>query len=750
MNNLLELKGSFDQKKRLSHPSAGNLPKLSSEVKVDHLNDLLNQLLAIKQFWENSHILKNCLFSIYYIDIMAKSNRVKSLFTKNTADTNSTVVGAKYTGTDTRRHVITHCVTHDNLQDSIEKLGNTIHIIKTLFGERITGKQIDDINKNIIELPDSLTKTKFVGIVVDCYYVEKFNIDTDVKEYAENSIITLYNTGMNTTDLLNRVGIKDFLSVREIDNTTVLLYPHQLKILRENAPFLISMSVSDMSEFSKDDFKIDNKYNQYIPAPQNEPIIGVIDTLFDKKVYFSDWVEVHNMIDTSKFELNNTDYNHGTWVSSIIVDGPTLNPALNDNCGRFKVRHFGVTTGGKFSSFTILQSIKKIIESNKDIKVWNLSLGSALEINPNFISPEAAIMDQIQFENDVIFIIAGTNKSESNPNSIKIGAPADSINSIVVNSVDEQGKPTDYSREGIVLSFFNKPDISYYGGTKKNPILACNSDGACYVAGTSFAAPWISRKVAYLIHKIGLSREVAKALLVDSTIQWKENIEPSKYIGFGVVPIKIEDIIKSKDDEIKFVMQDISELYDTYTYKIPVPIYKDKQPYIAKATLCYFPKCNRNQGVDYTNTEMDLHFGRLKQDGKGIDTINDNRQNDEEENYLKERKARQYFRKWDNVKHICENFKERNAAKKIFGNGLWGISIKTIERLSGNDGKEMRFGIVITLKEIKGVNRIQEFIQMCSLKAWLVNEISVENRIDIYNKAEAEIKFEENKILMIN
>ena len=92
-------------------------------------------------------------------------------------------------------------------------------------------------------------------------------------------------------------------------------------------------------------------------------------------------------------------------VSSIIVDGPRLNPWLNDGCGRFQVRHFGVATASQFSSFTIIKQIKRIIAENKDIKVWNISLGSDKEVNDNFISAEAAILDQIQYENDVIFIV---------------------------------------------------------------------------------------------------------------------------------------------------------------------------------------------------------------------------------------------------------------------------------------------------------------------------------------------------------
>ena len=38
-----------------------------------------------------------------------------------------------------------------------------------------------------------------------------------------------------------------------------------------------------------------------------------------------------------------------------------------------------------------------------------------------------------------------------------IGAPADSINSLVVNAVNKNNEPASYSRIGKVLSFFNKP-----------------------------------------------------------------------------------------------------------------------------------------------------------------------------------------------------------------------------------------------------------------------------------------------------
>ena len=245
--------------------------------------------------------------------------------------------------------------------------------------------------------------------------------------------------------------------------------------------------------------------------------------------------------------------------------------------------------------------------------------------------------------------------------------------------------------------------------------------------------------MAYLIHKIGLSREVAKALIIDSAISWSKPNSSMNLIGYGVVPQKIKDVLNAQDDEIKFVISGESIMFDTYNYNLPVPVVDDKHPYIAKATLCYFPKCSRNQGVDYTNTELDIYFGRVN--GQKIITVNDNKQNDNVS--LSETDARGLFRKWDNIKSIIEYVKPNGRAKKAYGDGLWGFSLKTKERLNNGDGRELRFGIVVTLKEMKGINRISDFISQCSMRGWLVNRIDIQEMIDIYNVAEGEIHFED-------
>lgn len=742
MNDLLNLKGTFQQENRNSRPGPPSLPA-NTKVSVQHMKNLLDELLILKDYWSREEVITGALISVQYIDVIAKSRRISGLLAKGSIAANSSIVGAKFADVTTpenviaRKHIITHYVPLAILEDSIKKLSCAVKIVENTFNGIISAETSKKINEKTIDFkPAEISKSTFLEIIVDCHYVEKFFISQEYTDFKTDTIITIYKTD-NTKNVLEKVGI-NVLPNRIYDETTLLLTPDQLALLQSRASYLIAMATTDISKLSKELMLGASEDLVTIPTPTNEPTIGVIDTMFWNDVYFKEWVEFEKRI-PDEIAIEQKDYFHGTSVSSIIVDGPTINPELDDGCGRFKVRHFGVATSGHFNSFTILRTIDEIVKENRDIKVWNLSLGSDKEIHPNFISPEAAILDKIQSENDIIFIIAGTNKRTDDGEERYIGSPADSINSLVVNSVDYNNKPVSYSRKGPVLSFFNKPDVSYYGGDRNNPIKVCCNTGGQIVAGTSFAAPWIARKMSYLIDVLGLSREVAKALIVDSAAGWKKQEEPSKYVGYGVVPIRIEDIIKSQDDEIKFVISGTSEKYNTYNYSLPVPISKDMYPYIAKATLCYFPVCSRNQGVDYTNTELDLHFGRLN--GRTVKTINDNKQG-EDGSYIYEGNARLFFRKWDNVKHIIEYPKKGMRPKKVYDTKMWGLSIKTTERLEEKYGEGLKFGVVITLKEINGVNRIDEFIKQCFLKNWLVTPVNVESRIDIYNIAEEEIEFD--------
>lgn len=747
MNNILQLKGQFQQRKSQNKVGPTNLPK-GAVVNVEHLEMLILQLRRISVYWdENQKIIGGALISVYYKHVVAKSNRVKTLLGEGSKSPNETIRGAKFewSNENKQRHVFTHFVSMNAISDSIKKLTMAAITVREFYDGKITDQTTEIINSGKYD-DKYISKHLFLKTIVDAHFVETFAIDTDTTNINEDSIISIYKTAIDTTELLSKFGI-DMINAKMVDDTTLRLTPLEIKILQDKAPYLISMNVRDLSEITRDEitgFDNEEKIGALkVPKPRNEPVIGVIDTHFDKRVYFTEWVDYYNMLSTD-FDLKSEDYNHGTAVSSIIVDGPSFNPKLDDGCGRFRVKHFGVATAGKFSSFTVLKLIRRIISENPEIKVWNLSLGSSMEIHKNFISPEAAELDKIQSEFDVIFVVAGTNKAKEINTKYRVGAPADSLNSLVVNAVNFSDKSASYTRTGPVLSFFHKPDVSYYGGDGPEKIVVCEPLGMAYVTGTSYAAPWIARKLAYLIHIMGMSREVAKALIIDSAAGWNRKDDRSFSIGYGVVPIHINSILNSNDDEIRFIMSGTIDEYETYTFNIPVPQDMNTHPYFAKATLSYFPKCDRSQGVDYTSTEMDIHFGRVtEKKGKAvIKAIDSNIQADDGVIVLYEDEARRIFRKWDNVKHINEVIKERSKPRKVYESGMWGLSIKIKERLKPKAGRGLNFGVVITLKEMNGINRIDDFIKMCMLRGWIVNKIDVLNQIDIYNLAEEEVEFE--------
>lgn len=736
MNNVLELKGkSFKQGVR---PGGGGGASMNGAQTVDilHLKKLQSDIVAAIEFWNlESKPFNGVFITAHYNKIAAKSNRISGMLKKSNSSEH--IVGARFND-DHSKHIITYYIDLSDLSSTVESLEKSISILDDHF-EKVMDKnnfasgKIDKLKYNRY----GITKSLFKAVIADASYVEKFTIET-CEQSTERSIVTLYDTELDVITLLSKLGIV-LQSSRVLENQTVFLNENELSILYNKASYLVSMATVDISKMSPETSTVVNdKLLMRIPSPSNEPTIGVIDTLFDNRVYFNEWVDYRELVDSS-LPRSREDYKHGTAVSSLIVDGHRLNDWLDDGCGRFKVRHFGVALASNFSSFTIIKHIKNIINENRDIKVWNISLGSDKEVNDNFISAEAAVLDQIQFENDVIFVIAGTNKPSDNVT--KIGAPADSINGLVVNSVTCNNEIPNYSREGFVLSFHSKPDVSYYGGSREKFINVCEPLGKAFVSGTSYAAPLIARKLSYLIDVIGLNREVAKALIIDSARGWVGQLDylKEKLIGHGIVPINISDILQSRDDEIKFLVYDVNEKWNTYNYDFPVPLDKGKYPYVAKVTMCYFPKCDRLQGVDYTNTEFNIKFGRMNKKNEICDIKRDKQNQNEHGAFIYESVARSEYRKWDNVKYKAEALTTGKRPKMYYEDKDWGIEVKTSNRVDSKDGLGVKFGIVVTLRELNGKNRIDEFIRDCTLKGWLVNEINLEHKVDIYNKLSEEI-----------
>ncbi|WEV69556.1 S8 family peptidase [Bifidobacterium sp. ESL0775] len=758
MNNVLQLKGEFQSKAAPKNRGPLTLPAGSkvTKLEVTALRDDLNKVI---KFWKNEkRVAINALVEVHYNTVIAKSNRIRRLLAENGTDSSNTIVGARFEDANTRhpKHVITHYVSRATLQKTSNELLQCAQILGEIGGSIDSDGLKRIVNpKNAFPLGRkfNLGKTVFAQILRDVHYVRCFSVpqggyegDTQYSEEKENKnsrLITFYDIKQDARDLLRQLGI-DVLKAETIDRITVRLNADQYHQLMNEAPYLVAIKMPDMSQLIYEPHGEGSRDTRRIPSPGNEPIVGVIDFGFDSSVYFSDWVDYHDEVDPEIRAGHESikDFAHGTEVTSLIVDGPSLNPELDDGCGRFRVCHFAVAVDGKNSIFTMYRKIQSIVKNNQNIKVWNLSLGSEDPIFSNAISSVASLLDELQHKYDVLFVVAGTNKKRSEKEMIKpIGSPADSINSVVINAVTKLGKSASYTRVGPVLSFFRKPDIAYFGGDDEEPMWVYGPNGITPEGGTSFAAPWIARKLAYLIGIMGLTRETAKALLIDAAAGWQPSGKDGKKIGYGIVPRRIEDILKTPDDEIRFVFHGIVNDFETYNYRIPVPMNKNKYQYTARATLCYFPECQRSQGVDYTDTELDFYFGRM--DGKGVRSLEKNEQ-DSEEAFTFEGDARKLNRKWDNVKHLSDVPKSIFIPRSTFGQRFWGFKIRKIERSNTQKGKGLHFSVVVTLREMEGKNRIDEFKQRCQASGWDFTELNMKRMIDVYQAADVDIDFVED------
>ena len=750
MNDLIYLRKELNGAKG---QGGGGKPLLKRKnfVTSEKLQALEDNLKHVLNYWQNQKLIEMDLVAVTYNKIIAKSNRFQLLLKDGKKSPTSSIVGAKFVG-DYEKHQITYYVSEQCIKEAISSLEEAREVVDVYFNGKIDYTKMLDFNSSKSKVKfEKLSKNKFGQIIVDASFAERIDIpesnaDFEAGEAYIVNIYDLFKENQNqeqTIRLLKKIGI-NVNNDNFLNSTTFRLWGSDAIKLKQNAPYLISMGNTDLSTISVDDTENVANVSQLpkLPQAKDRPIVGVIDTNCWQEDYFGKWVEIHNDPNYSEEQ----SLSHGTAVTSLIVNAPALNPDLDDSCGMFRVRHFGIANEKKNSAFEIIKKIERIIQENRDIKVWNFSFGEKIAVNNNFISPIAAALDSLQTKyNDIIFILPGTNHFDKTDSKI-IGAPADSINSLVVNSVDiKTKKPADYTRKGPVLSCFVKPDIAYYGGTTQNKISLIRKDGKIFQQmGTSYAAPLIARKVAYLMEVMGLSREVAKALIIDSAIKWNESPFDTEYKkGYGVVPIKIEDVLEVPNDEIRFVISGESKAYNTYTDGIPIPLKDNAFPYKARATLAYFPECDRNQGVDYTATELDLHFGRIK--GNGIKTINNNKQALPEPIKESEKDARKNYRKWDNVKVIQERITDRSRAQKMYDSPMWEIELFSKERLVNYNKSKVRFAVVVTMRSIDGKNRIDSFIKQCIRRGWIVSKVNIQVQEKVNEQAETEINWDDNE-----
>jgi len=188
------------------------------------------------------------------------------------------------------------------------------------------------------------------------------------------------------------------------------------------------------------------------------------------------------------------------------------------------------------------------LTNKHNVKIWNMSLGLAIQCEEERFSNLAVFLDELQEKFGIIFTLPagnadnnkGTHRTWPPDEAIdyadRVEAPGDSVRSITVgaiacaekpDSIVRINEPASYSCRGLGPSYTIKPDLVHYSGniSLRSGFVDCSGQGIESFdedgrpkedVGTSFSAPFVARTCS-LIHNSLLpepSSNLIKALVI--------------------------------------------------------------------------------------------------------------------------------------------------------------------------------------------------------------------------------------------
>jgi hypothetical protein len=366
------------------------------------------------------------------------------------------------------------------------------------------------------------------------------------------------------------------------------------------------------------------------------PIVGVLDSGIEDIPYLSSWKA------TTKYESYLEEYQergHGTAVAGIIEYGDELNGFTTSSLPG--VRLFDATVYPNYGIYPedLIENIREAIERNSEIKVWNMSLGTAIEADIDRFSEFGMALDNIQDENNVLIIksVGNCTKFTKGLPKSRISQSADSIRSLVVGSIAQAkdindladiNMPSPFTRVGPGPANIVKPDLVFYGGNagvvngnmRATGVQSFGSDGSIQrFPGTSFSTPGVSRiagELSFLLSE-DFDPLLIRALLVHYAkypdgIQMKMSDKISQ-MGFGV-PVGANEILYNSPDEITLILRDTLEkgnFIEMFDFPYPTSLVDENGNFTGQIILTVVNKSlvDEKQSGEYCQSDINVLFG---------------------------------------------------------------------------------------------------------------------------------------------
>lgn len=394
-----------------------------------------------------------------------------------------------------------------------------------------------------------------------------------------------YNDMMNT--FYNIIGMsKDKMKIKHYNNSYTFIslncsIEHIEKIKKYNP----LRSVHPLGNIKIINSNIESNINiNSISLFEDNKKSSILVGLFDGGInennrLLKNYVTAHNPIE----DPVNDDYmKHGTAVCGAILFGDLNNISNTFLVPSVSVESYRVLPNNKtdIELYDTIDIIEKVVEENKNIKLFNISFGPDGAIIDDDINRFTYALDKLTYGNskndknfiNPLFVIAVGNDGNKEEPFNRIQSPSDMVNGLGIGAytyINDKKERANYScvgpgREGAKI----KPDILEFGGSSENPflLLDSNSDNLFGAAGTSFATPLVINKIGRLMASSAyITPHLARALLIHNAENEKYD---NKLYGHGFNIEKVEDILECEDNRVTILYS--GDILSGKTVKLPI------------------------------------------------------------------------------------------------------------------------------------------------------------------------------------
>lgn len=495
-----------------------------------------------------------------------------------------------------------------------------------------------------------------------------------------------------------------------------------------------------------------------ISYTESDTIIGIIDGgIGDKNSALNQYIVERK----SYVGVDYQNHQHGAFIASTILYGNYLNNISETKPKRFKLLDIEALPNNEpavgytdsISEDDLMDIIEECMKQYSGVvKIWNLSIGLPDCICNGEISDFGEFLDIMQDKYNVQFFVSAGNiiRNENWPfaykddDSDRIISPADSVRAITVGSLalkdsddsySKKNEPSPFSRRGPGVGYMIKPELVDYGGNynkfKKSRnlgIFGMTPDNKIVEnIGTSFATPRTLYKYSCVYDEL-VEKDLllAKALLIHSArINSKSLIEKKQrlYTGYGMAPDDPQDILQTSSDEITIVFkQGIKQGKMLEMLDFPFPkslIYDGKYHGEIFMTLVYSPLLDKNYGVNYCRSNVDVSFGPVYSGKKYSSKVELEKGNE----FAFEKERVKNGSKWSSIKAYYHNLKHG-----IQEGDYWKLEISRLTRYDVVL-PEQEFILVLTIRDPKGKDIYTDMVNELREKSFVTNNLEVKSQV---------------------